>query len=249
MQPWVLPIAAGPFVGSFLGVLIRRLPEGRPVAAARSACETCGHTLSPFEMVPLLSYAAQRGRCRHCAAPIAPAHPAFELAALGVAVIAALVVPGMAALWSSCVLGWWLLALGWIDAENYILPDVLTLPLILAGLAQAWFFARDAVTDRAEACALAAAVLIGIAYGYRRLRHRDGLGMGDAKLLAAGGAWVGLIATPWIMIFGGMLGLLYALVLRLSGRPLTRTTAIPFGPFLAAGIWMAWLLLWRRGVP
>ena len=107
MLGWLLPVLAGPFVGSFLGVLVRRLPAGRPIAAARSCCEACGRSLSPLELIPLVSFAVQRGRCRSCGAPIAWAHPAIELAALVLAGVAACVVPagdwpGGAWLWLSC---------------------------------------------------------------------------------------------------------------------------------------------------
>jgi leader peptidase (prepilin peptidase)/N-methyltransferase len=247
MLGWMLPVAAGPFIGSFLGVLVRRLPEGRPVAAARSCCEACGHVLRPRDLVPLASFAVQRGSCRYCGAPIARAHPAIELAAMAVAAIAACVVPaggypGSAPLWISCTLGWWLLALGWIDAASFRLPDALTLPLILAGLAEALWLEPDAIFDRAEAAAIAAASLYMLAFLYRRLRGRDGIGLGDAKLLAAGGAWLGVAALPWVMIAGASLALGYALILRLRGVRLNGATKIQFGPFLAASIWIAWLL-------
>jgi leader peptidase (prepilin peptidase)/N-methyltransferase len=249
MLGWVLPVAAGPFVGSFLGVLVRRLPEGRPIAAARSACEACHHVLGPLEMIPLASFALQRGRCRHCHTPIARTHLAIELAALGVAAIAALTLPpsaypGSASLWVTCALGWWLLTLAWIDANTFRLPDALTLPLILAGLAEAWLLDPDTLFGRAQAAALAAVSLFLLGFFYKLLRKRTGIGLGDAKLLAAGGAWVGLGALPWVMIAGALLALLYALVMRLRGTALTAATKIPFGPFLAAAIWVAWLLSW-----
>ena len=243
MRGWLLPVLAGPFVGSFMGVVVRRLPAGRPIAASRSACEACGHTLSPLELIPLFSFALQRGRCRACGAPIAWAHPAIELAALGVAVVAAYVMPqGGAFLWVSCALGWWLLSLAWIDAATFLLPDALSLPLVLAGLAEAWWLEPEAILDRAEGAAVAALSLYALAFAYRRLRGRDGLGEGDAKLLAAGGAWVGVAALPWVMITGATLALVYAAILRLRGTTLSATTKIPFGPFLAAAIWLIWLL-------
>jgi leader peptidase (prepilin peptidase)/N-methyltransferase len=249
MLGWMLPVAAGPFVGSFLGVLVRRLPAGRPVAAARSCCEACGHVLGPRDMIPLVSFAVQGGKCRYCGAAIARAHPAIELAALAVAAIAACVVPGgpypgSAPLWIGCALGWWLLALGWIDAASFRLPDALTLPLILAGLAEAFWLEPSAVFDRAEAAAIAATSLYALAFFYRRFRGRDGIGLGDAKLLAAGGAWLGLAALPWVMIAGAALALGYALMMRLRGMKLDGATKIPFGPFLAVAIWIAWLLGW-----
>ena len=242
MPGWLLPLLAAPFIGSFLGVLVRRLPAGLPIAAARSRCDACGHSLSPLELIPLLSFAVQRGRCRACGAPIAWAHPAIELAALAVASVASCVVPAGTWLWIACGLGWWLLTASWIDAETFLLPDVLTLPLVLAGLAEAWWLEPEAALDRAEAAAVAAISLYALAYAYRRLRGRDGLGEGDAKLLAAGGAWVGLAALPWVMMAGAILALCYAGLLRLLGASLTAMTKIPFGPFLAAGIWIVWLL-------
>jgi leader peptidase (prepilin peptidase)/N-methyltransferase len=249
MMGWVLPVAVGPFVGSFLGVLARRLPAGRPVAASRSACEACGHVLGPAEMIPLASFVRQRGRCRWCGGRIAWSHPAIEVAALGVAAMAAAVVPtgpypGAPALWVSCALGWWLLVLAWIDAATFRLPDVLTLPLILTGLAEALVLAPEDVTDRAVAAAVAATALYGLAFLYRRLRGREGLGLGDAKLLAAGGAWVGVGALPWVLVAGAVLALGYVALLRLRGMAVTGTTRVPFGPFLAMGIWGAWLLSW-----
>ena len=246
MLGWLLPVLAAPFAGSFLGVVVRRLPEGRPIVAGRSCCEACGHTLSPLELIPLVSFALQRGRCRACGAPIAWAHPAIELAALAVAVVAACVVPagawpGGIPLWLSCALGWWLLVLAWIDAQTYLLPDVLTLPLVLAGLAEALWLEPGAIVDRATAAAVAAISLYALAFAYRRLRGRDGLGEGDAKLLAAGGAWVGLAALPWVMISAASLALCYAAILRRRGVPLDATTKLPFGPFLAMSIWLIWL--------
>ena len=246
MLGWLLPVIAAPFAGSFAGVVVRRLPEGRPIAASRSCCEACGHTLSPVELIPLVSFSLQGGRCRACGAPIAWAHPAIEVAALGVAAIAACMVdagawPGGALVWVSCVLGWWLLTLSWIDAGTFLLPDVLTLPLVLAGLAEAWWLETDEVFDRAAAAAVGAVTLYGLAFCYRRLRGRAGLGAGDAKLLAAGGAWVGLPALPWVMLAGATLALCYAGFLRLRGTSLTAATKIPLGPFLACGIWIMWL--------
>jgi leader peptidase (prepilin peptidase)/N-methyltransferase len=240
---WILPVLLAPAVGSFLGVLVRRLPRGRPIAASRSACEACGHVLGPLEMVPLLSFAWQRGRCRHCGAPIAAAHPSIELSALGVAAVAACLVPAGADLWIACVLGWWLLTLAWIDAEHFTLPDVLTLPLLLAGLAEAIWRDPDQLTARAAAAALAYGALWALAAGYRRLRGREGLGMGDAKLLAAGGAWLGPVALPRVLLLGACSALAYALLLRLRGTRITGTLKLPFGPFLAGAIWLVWLWL------
>jgi leader peptidase (prepilin peptidase)/N-methyltransferase len=242
MNGWILPVIAAPFIGSFLGVVVRRLPERRPIARGRSCCEACGATLGPAEMVPLFSYVVQRGRCRHCGAPIAPMHFWIEAAALAVAVSAAWAVPGGPFLWAGCVLGWCLLTLAWIDARTLRLPDVLTLPLILAGLLEAIWLEPEELGERALAAAAAYTVLFLLAWSYRLIRKREGLGMGDAKLLAACGAWLGLPAVPWVAVGGALLALMWAAVLRLRGTRLTAGLRIPFGPFLAAAFWVAWLI-------
>ena len=234
---WGLLIAA-PFVGSFLGVLIRRLPERRPVVKARSGCEHCGALLMPRDLVPLLSWVVQWGRCRYCRHPLGSFYPAVELAALAVALIAVTVDPPGRA-WLDCLLGWWLLALGWIDLRCWLLPDTLTLPLILVGLAAAAALEPEQLLDRALASVLGYAVLRGIAWAYRRLRRRDGLGHGDAKLFAAAGAWLGTAPLPQVILLAAPLGLLAAPAL--AGLRLRAHSAVPFGPFLALAIWILWL--------
>lgn len=235
---WLLALVAAPFVGSFLGVLVRRLPAGRPVVAARSRCEACGTPLAPRDLVPLLSYAASRGRCRHCAAPIAAFHPAIELAALAVAASAALAAPGPAWLWASCVLGWGLLALAWIDAGHMRLPDVLTLPLVVLGLSATWWLEPDALASHSIAAVAGYTLFQAVSLGYRRWRGRDGLGAGDAKLLAAAGAWVGLDGLPSVILIAALLGLCCAVLLPRPAGARLRNMPIPFGPSLALATWL-----------
>jgi len=237
MPAWLL-LAAAPFVGSFLGVLIRRIPAGRDWMAARSACDQCGHTLGPAELVPLASFAALRGRCRHCRAPIARFHPAIELAALAVAAWAILADGPAETLAGDCVLGWGLLALAWIDAETFLLPDILTLPLLLLGLFEAFAQAPDQLADRAAGALAGWFGLAALAALYRRLRGRDGIGGGDAKLLGVAGAWLGWLALPWVLLVAALLGLAWAGARTARGDRLDRTTALPFGPPLALAIWL-----------
>ena len=226
--------------------------------------------------MPLLSYAALRGRCRACGAAISPFHPAIELAALLVAASAILAplaagqgdgaawlaslgqdgnaaqgtgtgwgagtswgAGGAAPLWAECALGWTLLALAWIDAEHFLLPDVLTLPLLLAGLAWCGWSDPSALGDHALGAALGYAGLRAVALAYRALRGREGMGAGDAKLLGACGAWLGVAALPWLLLGAALMGLAAAATMRLRGRAVGRLTALPFGPFLAAACWLA----------
>jgi len=130
----VTVIMFAPAAGSLLGVLIRRIPTGRPVMFARSCCESCERSLSAIDLVPVASYLALGGRCRVCAASISPFHLAVELIAFGIAIWAVAVEPDPLVLLPNCLLGWTLLALAWIDVQTMRLPDVLTLPLAVAGL-------------------------------------------------------------------------------------------------------------------
>ncbi len=235
----LLPLLLSPFIGSFLGVVIRRLPLGRPVAVARSACEGCGRALLLRDMVPLVSFVMLRGRCRFCRAGIARFHAWIELAAVAVAAGAVLAMPDAeaGALWVDCALGWWLLVLAWIDWDHLRLPDVLTLPLVVAGLLAAWGLEPEAMGDHAVAAALAYLAFRGIALAYRLLRGREGLGQGDAKLLAASGAWVGLAGLPSVVLGGALAALLVTLGQRAFGRH-AADMPIPFGPYLALATWV-----------
>lgn len=191
--------------------------------------------------MPLFSWLAGRGRCRFCGRPLEWFYPLIELAALAVALISLFVDNG-ADVWLDCLLGWWLLTLAWIDVRCWLLPDSLTLPLIIAGLAAAAAFDPEGLTDRAFGAAAGYLGLRMVALIYRALRGRDGLGGGDAKLLAAAGAWVGLRALPQVVLLAALAGLLAAACLRLSGIRLDAQSAIPFGPFLALAIWLLWLM-------
>ena len=238
---WTVPLIAAPFIGSFAALLIRRLPLRRPVIVGRSRCEACGHVLGPWELIPLLSAAWLGMRCRWCRARIPAAHVAVELACLAIAIAAVLIEADPLSIWLDCVLGWSLLALAWIDWEHLLLPDALTLPLILAGLLVTLLLDPAATTEHAAAAAAGYLAFRAIEVAYRRLRGRDGLGQGDAKLLAAAGAWLGLMALPSVVFTAAVCGLVLAAALRLSGADLHRFAAIPFGPPLCVAIWLAWL--------
>jgi len=240
LPDWLLPVLVSPFIGSFLGVLIQRLPDGHDVVATRSHCNACHRTLGPADLIPVVSYLAARGRCRHCGAPIGRFHLLVELAALLVAIWAVAVDDGMRS-WADCALGWTLLALAWVDARHMILPDVLTLPLVLAGLGFAWFLEPDRIVDHAAGAAIGWLLFWAVSRLYRLLRGRDGLGEGDAKLLAASGAWVTWSGLGPVMLVAALAGLAQALFIRLRGGNLSAASAIPFGPPLVFATWLVWL--------
>ena len=233
-----------PFVGSFLGVLVRRLSSGRSVVWPGSHCETCGRRLGVPELVPIVSFVALRGRCRGCGAAIDRMHLEIELAAVLVPALlgAALPTAPVATLLAGSVLGWGLLALAWIDLAAWRLPDALTLPLVVLGLAASWWLDRDGLLEHAVGCIAGGAGLWGFGALYRRVRGRDGLGLGDVKLLAAGGAWDGLQALPWVLRGGARAGRRMAPARQGGGA--RGTTAIPFGPPLCLAIWGMWIFAW-----
>jgi leader peptidase (prepilin peptidase)/N-methyltransferase len=223
--------------------MIRRLPEGRPVVFARSACDQCCQPLGARDLVPVASYLALRGRCRLCRARIAPFHLVVELAAVAVALWAVLEAGDDAErAWMGCALGWTLLTAAWIDAEHFRLPDTLTMSLLLLGLAVAWLAdGLPLALDHAIAAAAGYLLFRAVAATYCLLRGREGLGEGDAKLLAAAGAWVGLAALPLVVLAGALLGIALALLHWLRGRAPSGLDRIPFGPPLASATWLVWV--------
>ena len=194
------PLLLAPFAGSFLGVIVRRLPEGRSIAWVRSRCEYCGAALRARDLVPLYSWLIAGGRCRYCGHPLGWFYPGIELAALAIALVA-LAADGGDETWLDCVFGWWLLALGWIDIRRWLLPDALTLPLVIAGLAAAAAFDPGQLTDRALGAALGYLGLrvVGAAVpsvarprraGPRRRQAAGGVGsLGRGNGPAAGSPW------------------------------------------------------------
>ena len=239
---WWFALLAAPFAGSFFFVLVRRLPQERPDLWGRSRCDSCGHPLRPWELVPIASFLAQRGRCHACGARIAPAHLVAEVSSVAIAAAVAAAGADGVELWAGCTLGWTLLALAWIDWEFFFLPDVLTLPLLVAGLIVAWWDMPWMLADRAVG-AIAGYLgfrLLGLLY--RLLRRREGLGQGDAKLLGVAGAWLGWQVLGDVVLLAAVLGLGMALLRRARGATLSGTTALPFGPALAAATFLFWLV-------
>ena len=236
----VFVAVAAPFVGSFLGVILDRVPDGRAVLWGRSRCERCEATLSPRDLIPLASWLLNGGRCRACKAPLGWYLPGMELAALSVAVWSATVLSGWL-FWVTCGLGWALLVLAAIDWRHMILPDSLTLPLIPAGLAVAFGLGADQAPQHVLGAVFGFVTFLVLAQLYKRLRGRDGLGFGDVKLMAGAGAWVAWWGLPSVILIAGTTALAGALAGRLAGRPLTGHTELPFGTFLCLGIWVVWL--------
>lgn len=240
-DPWRLAaIGLGPFIGSFAALISLRLPAGEPIILGRSRCRTCAARLGPTELVPILSWLAQRGRCRKCCAAISPRYIAIEAGCLAIGIMSALCFPGLPAL-AAAFLGWQLLLLALLDAEHFWLPDILTLVLGLSGLGVAFILAPTAIDDRIIGAGAGFLSLALIAETYRRVRGRTGMGGGDPKLLAALGAWLGWRELPVLLLLAALIGLGLVLMQYLRGRPLDPARPLPFGTFLAAAGFLLFL--------
>lgn len=234
--------AAGLLAGSFLGLVSLRLPRGEGFVAGRSRCGGCRQSLGPWRLIPLLSYAVSRGRCAACGAAIPIRYPLMEFACAAIGVCAALTQPTVAAALLTALLGWQLLLVAVVDAEHFWLPDQLTLPLLGTGLAAAAALDQLSVVESVIGAAVGFGGLWLIGRAYRRVRGRDGLGGGDPFLLAAGGAWTGWIGLPSILLWAAVAGLSVVAARLLTGGRVSGADRLPFGVFLASGVWLTWLL-------
>lgn len=238
-------LVLGAIVGSFLATVLIRWPRGETAVSGRSRCDACGAPLRARELVPLVSWAAQRARCRRCGARIDARHLAVEIAAAAIGLVALVAHPlPLAAV--TALLGWWLLLIALLDQEHHWLPDRLTLPLVPLGLLAGWAGFGPALGDRAIGAAAGFAALEAIRLGYRRLRGREGMGGGDPKLLAGIGAWVGALQLPFILLGAGLLGLAAVLLMRRRGERVTGTSRLPLGALMAIAAWAVWLIVASR---
>jgi leader peptidase (prepilin peptidase)/N-methyltransferase len=178
---------------------------------------------------------------RRCTAVSARARLGMIALQLAVALSAATAARTAAMLIAGLVLGWGLALLAWIDGRTMRLPDALTFPLIVLGLGWTGLARPHALGDHVCAALLAYAAFRGLALAFRRLRGREGLGLGDAKLFAVAGAWLGLAALPAIALIASALALAVAGVRVLARGRASLSAPIPFGPPLCAATWLFWL--------
>jgi leader peptidase (prepilin peptidase) / N-methyltransferase len=230
----------GSIFGSFIAALVIRWPLGRSVTSGRSACDACGHELSPVELIPIVSALFQRGKCRHCGAIIDRRHLVIELAATVVGGIAFGIAPGLAGL-AGALFGWMLIALIALDVAHYWLPDKLTLPLLITGLGAGLIGIDPSFPDRLWGGAGGYLSLAAIAFAYKQVRGRDGLGGGDPKLLGAIGAWLGWQYLPMVLLLASGVGLLYVLLRTLQRKPMSATDRLPLGALMALAAFPLWV--------
>jgi leader peptidase (prepilin peptidase)/N-methyltransferase len=238
-HPVIAPIAAailGAIFGSFIAALVGRWPQGRSVLTGRSQCDSCGVVLRPWQLVPIASYLALRGRCAACGAKIGHDTLVIELLAAFVGALALALHPGWTGV-GIAAFGWLLLPLGWLDFRHYWLPHRLNLVLAIGGLIAAFAGIPPDWTSRLIGAGAGFGILWIIAFAYRILRRREGLGGGDPLLLGSIGLWLGWQLLPLVLMIASGAGLAIALVLQQRGVPLNSATRFPLGTLLAAAAW------------
>ena len=249
----------GLVVGSFLNVVIHRLPkmlerqwerecaefvgeefrgeelhEAKPhsLAFPGSHCPSCGAEITAFQNIPVLSYLFLRGRCANCGVAISVRYPLVELLTAAIWILCGLSFGVSNALAAAMLLTGVLIALTAIDLDHQLLPDSLTLPLLWVGL----LINIDATFVSLESAVLGAVFgylcLWSVYWLFKIITGKEGMGYGDFKLLAALGAWFGLSALPTIVLLSSLVGAVIGIALIVTGRQ-SRETPMPFGPFLA----------------
>jgi leader peptidase (prepilin peptidase) / N-methyltransferase len=251
--PATLLVLAGIFglaIGSFLNVCIHRLPRGQSLATPPSRCPSCERPLRWFHNIPVASWIALGGRCGHCRAPISIQYPVIELVTALLWVLIVWMTPVGWLLVSRLVLGTALIVLFMIDLEHQLLPNAITLPGIAVGLAFS-IAAPPGPIDSLVGIALGGGVLYGIAAAYYLVRKEEGMGMGDVKMLAMVGAFLGWQAVLLTLVLSSFAGAVIGLVMIVLQKGDMRY-ALPFGTFLAVGALIAMLfgdalLAWYLG--
>lgn len=229
----LLVFILGLVVGSFLNVCIHRLPRGESVVYPASHCAGCGAKLSPFDLVPVLGYCFLRGRCRYCKAMISPRYPMVELLAGGIFVLSWFYSFGNPAyFFLQSFFGAVLLVIFFVDLERQVIPDVMTILGIAAGLL--YGFLRGEILSSLSGMLLGFSLLYLISFLGKLYFKKEVMGEGDlylAALLGAGLGWVGILVSIFLAY---VLAALVSLLLLISGK-VKFGQYIPFGPALAGG--------------
>ncbi len=235
----------GCVVGSFLNVCIWRLPRGLSIVRPRSRCPHCAGCIAPSDNIPLLSYLLLRGRCRRCAAPISPRYPAVEALTGVLAVILFLVFGPTAQAAILFVLFCLLVVVTFADLDRMVIPDKVTLPGILLGLALNALVEPRSVVSFLLGAVIGAAALLGVAILGELLFKKESMGGGDIKLAAMVGAFVGWKGVLLALFLAVLMGAVAGVTLIVLGLK-KRWEHIPFGPFIAAGTIL--VVFWGEGL-
>ncbi|MBU0808687.1 MAG: A24 family peptidase [Gammaproteobacteria bacterium] len=258
----------GLLVGSFLNVVIYRLPKmmqrdwreqareilelpAEPQTATfnlvlpNSSCPHCAHEIKPWENIPVISYLLLRGKCSSCKAPISLRYPLVELTC---GLLSAYIAWHFGFTWQAgamLLLTWGLLAMSLIDADHQLLPDALVLPLLWLGLIANSFGVFTSLEDALWGAIAGYLSLWSVYWLFKLVTGKEGMGYGDFKLLAMLGAWGGWQVLPLTILLSSLVGAVLGLIM-LRLRNAETSTPIPFGPYLAIAGWIA--LLWGEQI-
>lgn len=224
-------LALGLVIGSFLNVVIARLPKGESIVSPRSRCPRCRKPIRPWDNIPVLSWFLLRGRCRDCGKKISWRYPLIEASAGVLLWLVALRVEHPALLVPHAAFVLALLAIAWIDLDTRTIPDALTIPGVGIGLA-ASLFGPPGLGAAILGAAVGGTSLWLVGYLYERSTGVPGMGGGDVKLAAMMGAFLGMGGVFGAIFLASLLGSVFGAALIALGRG-SRRTAIPFGTFLA----------------
>ncbi|MDX1724046.1 MAG: A24 family peptidase [Pseudomonas sp.] len=261
-------LVLGLLIGSFLNVLVYRLPvmmqrdwqaQAREILELpalpsgpifnlilpHSRCPHCGHEIRPWENIPLISYLFLRGKCSSCKAPISLRYPLVELAC---GLLSAYVAWHFGFGWQTAgmlLLTWGLLAMSLIDADHQLLPDALVLPLLWLGLIANYFGLFTSLEAALWGAIGGYLSLWSVYWLFKLVTGKEGMGYGDFKLLAMLGAWGGWQVLPLTILLSSLVGAVLGLIM-LRLRNAETSTPIPFGPYLAIAGWIA--LMWGEQI-
>ncbi len=232
--PLIMIFVLGLCLGSFLNVCIYRLPLGKSLVSPGSSCPKCGNPIRFYDNIPVLSYIILRGKCRACKANVSLRYPLVEL------------LTGMLAVVIWIRFGWHiqavfffffcacLLVITFIDIDHRIIPDIISLPGIIIGLAAAPFFGQISWQGSLAGVITGGGCLLAVALVYKALTGKEGMGGGDIKLLAMIGAFTGWKGVLFTVFVASATGTVIGLILMIKAGK-NMKFAVPFGPFLAVG--------------
>ncbi len=236
----------GLLLGSFASLIVYRWPRGEPVVTGHSRCTNCGHDLGVTDLIPVVSYALSRGKCRYCKVAISARYPIIEII-MAILFLLALVAagPGLRTI-ILCLLAVGLVIITFIDLEFQIIPDEAS--LALAGTGIAYHALSDTRIDTFISAGAGALAGFAIAWllriAFQRMKGREALGFGDVKFFAVAGLWTGINGLADFMMISGLAGIVFAAAWRWRGGD----AVFPFGPALAAGLYTV-VLLAASGAP
>lgn len=262
LGPTVVAALLGLLIGSFLNVVIYRIPKmmqresdnyvaqesGKELPhqdrfnlmVPRSTCPCCGHQITALENIPVISYIALGGKCRKCKARISPRYPAIELLTAALSGLLVWTFGSGSAGMATLLFAWLLIAMTFIDFDTQLLPDDLTYPLLWAGLLININGTFVPLQDAVIGAAAGYLVLWAVYWLFKLVTGKEGMGYGDFKLLAALGAWLGWTMLPTIILLSSIVGAVVGISLIVFAKR-ERSNPIPFGPYLAAAGMIAML--------